>query len=91
MLSPFAACAGLETATDQVFTDAAKEYDLEKSAQDLHYKLASDLCRLGNRGLHACDTHDGGYPANPTGKVDVILSTTKKPRSGQVRNCSLRG
>ena len=50
------ACEGLATATDQVFTDASAIADSEEPAQDLFNKLASDLCRLGNRGLRACDT-----------------------------------
>ena len=69
-----------------MFTDASAIADSEEPAQDLLHKLASDMCKLGNRGLHACDTHLDGYPVDPIGKVDVIVSTTQKPLSGQVRN-----
>lgn len=76
-------CTGLQ---EDLFSAAASA-TVEDPVQQLYTHVAGVLCSRASNGLHACDTHKSGYPANPCHKIDLAVCSVPKPRHGPV-SCS---
>lgn len=72
------------TGLDPTLFSAAETATVEAPVQKLFTHVADVLCNTAGNGLHACDTHERGYPESPCHKIDILICSEPKPLKGPV-------